>query len=92
MERREESIKRLGHKINAVLANSQIRAFYISDTLLNIEARVKADTTRTRKFWPFFAENMFSSHEKWHLAQGATIIKVDGREPRSIAAEVFNML
>jgi deoxyadenosine/deoxycytidine kinase len=87
-----ESEQLLDNQINAVLEHKNIRAFYLRDDLRNIKHRVEDDSTRQRRFWPFFVEHMFPYHEEWHKKQGATVIDVEGKSPQNIASDILRHL
>ncbi len=89
---KEESNEKLKRQINHVLNTHGLRVFYLSDDILNIENRVKSDSTRSRCSWPYFIKNMYAFHESWHVSHGATVINVKGRESAEVAKAIYDAL
>jgi hypothetical protein len=88
----EESNEKLKHQIDRVLNTQGLKAFYLSDDILNIENRVKNDPIRSRGSWPYFIQNMYPFHESWHTSHGATVINVKGRESAEVAKAIYEAL
>jgi hypothetical protein len=89
---REESNEKLKCQINRVLNIRGLRVFYLSDDILNIENRVKNDTSRSRSSWPYFIEHMYPFHENWHASHGATVVNIKGRESAEVAKAIYEAL
>ncbi|WP_196161514.1 AAA family ATPase [Reinekea sp. G2M2-21] len=92
LNRIDESRMRLNSIIERILGDNRVRSFYLSDSITNIESRVKSDHTRSRNFWSYFMEHLFPFHEEWHSINGARVIPINDRNPKDIAVEILNAL
>jgi len=91
-DRGSESRRRLNPQLSQLLGGTSVRAFYLSDSLENIREKVRSDTGRTRRFWPFFVEHMLPFHQDWHQQQGATLIDVTDKTPEAIADHIIALV